>query len=186
MAESGAGISELTTFDGTREGLKVTYKLSQIGDLPVLPRIGLDLVLDGALDTMEWYGLGPHESYPDRKSSVRVGRWSRKVSDQYEPQVMPQDCGNKEEVRWVSFTDAEGRGARFAFEKPISVKALHFSAQDLHEAKHMHELRPRDEVFVSLDAFVLGLGGASCGPPPLERYRRAKFPITMSFTVSAL
>ena len=43
------------------------------GSFPTtLPRIGLQLHVPVSLDRVEWFGLGPHESYPDSRMSARV------------------------------------------------------------------------------------------------------------------
>jgi beta-galactosidase len=184
IAESGVGVAEATSFRFTDDRVEVEVEWSPIGELPQLPRLGLDLVLDSSLSEMKWYGLGPHESYPDRRSSVRLGMWRGTVADQYEPQVRPQDNGNKEQVQFASFLDARGRGLCFLFDGAHSIKATHYPARMFLGASHMHELRPVGEVHLSIDAFVLGLGGASCGPPPLEEYRRIVWPVRASFSIA--
>ena len=45
-----------------------------------------------------------------------------------------------------------------------------FSADDLFEARHTCDLKPREEVFLNVDARQAGLGGASCGPGVLPKY----------------
>lgn len=42
------------------------------GLLPSLPRVGLHALVPNNLNTVTWYGLGPHECYPDRKASARL------------------------------------------------------------------------------------------------------------------
>lgn len=80
---------------------------------PALPRIGIQLTLPGEFSTMTWYGRGPHESYADRKASARVGLYQGTVDEQYTPYGMPQENGNKTDVRWATFTGKSG-GWRFA------------------------------------------------------------------------
>ncbi len=186
LSKSGAGVSEQADYGFTEEGLSVNVQWSPIGELPQLPRLGLDLVLDPALKHMRWYGLGPHESYPDRKSSVRLGWWKGSVADQFETQIRPQDGGNKEGVRFVSLTDASGHGLCFLFDGPVSVKASHFSANHLLETAHMHDLKPDSEIHLCIDSFVLGLGGASCGPPPLTEFTRIDWPQSIAFTLARI
>ncbi len=47
----------------------------------------------------------------------------------------------------------------------------HLTDDDLYRASHTHQLEPRPEVYVHLDARQRGLGGASCGPDTLPTYR---------------
>jgi beta-galactosidase len=118
-----------------------------------------------------WYGRGPHENYVDRKTSAAMGVWSSAVEEQFVPYPHPQETGNKEDVRWLSLTDAEGYGLLVtSMAEPVAASALHFAAADLDQATHLHKLQARDEVVLSLDAKQCGLGNSSCGPGVLERY----------------
>jgi beta-galactosidase len=119
---------------------------------------------------VEWFGLGPHESYPDRKRGARVGRWRSIVSDLYVPYVRPQENGGRAGVRWLTLRDATGRGLRIELGEPGQVSATHFRAADLAAAGHDIDLAPRPETIVHLDAAHRGLGTASCGPDTLPQY----------------
>ena len=148
---------------------------------PALPRLGLSLVLDKSLENMRYYGRGPRENYVDRKTASFVGIYDSTVADQFEPYVRPQDNGYKCDVRWAEFKSADGYGVRFSASEPLFVQALHYAAEDMEFARHRnHQQRfraplvPRDGVCLNLDIRQLGLGGASCGPIPMEKYR---FPI---------
>ena len=68
-----------------------------LGELPILPRLGLQMRLPGKLDRFAWYGRGPHENYVDRKESARVGVYSGTVQEQYVPYVLP--AGERQQVR---------------------------------------------------------------------------------------
>lgn len=154
--------------DGTVD-LEQTY-LPQ-GELPELPRLGSAFVLGGEYEHLSWYGRGPWENYPDRKTSCLIGRWNSKVSGQYTHYPRPQDSGNHEDVTEVTLTDRQGKGIRVtALDKPFSFSALHYTAQDLYTAAHDCDLKPRKEVILSIDTAVLGLGNSSCGPGVLKKY----------------
>ncbi len=139
---------------------------------PALPRVGVMLrVGGGELEQFTWEGRGPFENYSDRKQAADLGVWSGTVTKQLVPYVRPQENGNKEDARWLTLTDGHGDGLRVtAGKNPLAVSALHFTAADLAAVKHNHELKPRPEVVLSLDAKNSGLGNGSCGPGVLERY----------------
>ena len=59
--------------DGTVD-LEQTY-LPQ-GELPELPRLGSAFVLGEEYENLSWYGRGPWENYPDRKTSCLICRWN--------------------------------------------------------------------------------------------------------------
>lgn len=154
--------------DGTVD-LEQTYQPQ--GELPELPRLGSAFVWGEEYDNLSWYGRGPWENYPDRKTSCLIGRWNSHVRDQYTPYPRPQDSGNHEDVTEVVLTNKQGRGIRVtAIDKPFSFSALHYTAQDLYQHTHDCDLKPRKEVILSLDAAVLGLGNSSCGPGVLKKY----------------
>ncbi|MBN1179215.1 MAG: DUF4981 domain-containing protein [Anaerolineae bacterium] len=138
--------------------------------LPPLPRIGLRLALPGEYERLTWYGRGPHETYADRKEGARAGLYSGTVSEQFVPYLRPQENGNKTEVRWVSLTDAGGRGLKALGTPWMEVSAHHYAPEDIECARHPHELQRREEVVLHLDAAQSGLGSESCGPPALEQY----------------
>jgi beta-galactosidase/beta-glucuronidase len=150
-------------------------------ELPELPRVGLQMCLPGDFDFMRWYGRGPHENYPDRKESALVGVYSGLVQEQYYPYIMPQDNGNKTDVRWVTLTNRHGIGLLAAGEELLNVSAHHYRPEDLDAARHTYELSRRDETILNLDYRQSGLGSNSCGPGPLPQYIIA--PEEMSFTV---
>ena len=148
------------------------------GTMPMaLPRLGLSLRLDGALERMRWYGRGPYENYVDRCTGSFLGVYDSTVTDQFVDYARPQDNGYKGDVRWVEFADRNGRGVRFSASEPMFVQALHYTAEDLEFARHRAgqqrfrtPLVPRREVCLNLDVRQLGLGGCSCGPRPMDKY----------------
>jgi beta-galactosidase len=152
--------------------LDMDNKFQPFGQLPeTLPRIGIVIKLAAPFENFRWYGRGPWENYADRKQSADMGVWTSAVSDQYVPYVRPQENGNKEDVRWLTLTDANGGGLMVKDEgDPMAVSALHFTAADLAAVRHSYELKPRPEVILSLDARQCGLGNSSCGPGVLVPY----------------
>lgn len=154
--------------DGTID-LKTTF-LPQ-GELPELPRLGIAFCLAPPFENFTWYGRGPQDNYPDRKTSAAIGLWNGTVAEQYVHYPRPQDSGNKEDVRYVILTDKRNKGIRIdAVDNTFSASALHYTAQDLYKETHDCNLKPRSEVILSLDAAVLGLGNSSCGPGVLKKY----------------
>ena len=140
------------------------------GDLPPLPRIGLQMCLPGQYNNFTWYGRGPQETYADRKMGAQVGVYSGTVDDQYVPYITPQENGNKTDVRWVALTDSSGVGLLAVGMPRLNVSAHHFTTQDLAEARHTYELKRRDDVTLNLDYAQSGLGNGSCGPGVLPQY----------------
>ncbi len=150
--------------------LLLDWSLNCFGNLPPLPRLGLSFVLPPGFETFTWLGRGPQESYPDRKAGVPIGLHRSTVSEQYVPYIMPQEHGNKTDVRWAALNNAEGVGLMVIGQLPFQTSASHFTADDLFRAMHACDLDPRPETYWNLDVAQCGLGGASCGPMTLPQY----------------
>lgn len=139
------------------------------GALPPLPRIGVSLETPAGFEQFTWLGRGPQESYVDRKAGVAVGRYSGSVDAQYVPYIMPQENGNKTDVRWAALSNG-AVGLLAAGEPLLEVSASHFSAADLTKCYHTNELTRLPETIFNLDLAQCGLGGNSCGPRTLDKY----------------
>ncbi len=182
----GGGLRHRAAYDVTGDGtIAMRHVFEPIGELPPLPKVGLRLHASAALDRLEYYGRGPHENYPDRLLSAEFGVWRCSVDEAGEFYVRPQDNGNRESVRWATLTDPSGAGVRL--EGPFSMTVSRFLPEELEAARHLGgepprfaRPVPREDLVVCLDAFVMGLGGASCGPPPLERYRTPVWPLELN------
>lgn len=149
--------------------LKTTFR--EHGNLPDLPRIGIALVMDSSLNQVQWLGRGPHENYPDRKSSAFVGLWESPLSEMMVPYPRPQENGARGDVSRLMITNKQGTGVRIeTLNMPFSFNASHYTPADIAATTHNALLQPRREVVLSIDAFVMGLGNSSCGPGVLKRY----------------
>ena len=139
--------------------------------LPALPRLGVTMKLPSRLEQFEWFGRGPHENYIDRNSGAALGRYRTTVDGLYVPYIVPQENGNRTDVRWACLTDDTGTGLLVVGMPTFEVSAAHFTAADLYAANHTYELKRRAEITLNLDWRQAGLGGHSCGPMTLEPYR---------------
>ena len=75
-----------------------------------VPRIGQLFKLNGALETVDWYGRGPWENYADRKTSALVGRYRMLVKELAYAYVRPQENGYRTDVRELTLSSPEGNG----------------------------------------------------------------------------
>ena len=153
------------------DGIAVTERVEIPGALDDLARVGTVLEAVPGLEHLEWFGTGPHETYPDRRRSGLVGRWTSTVTDQLVPYVRPQENGGHADVRWLRLSDATGAGLQIDLDRPRQVSATHVRAADLAAATHDVDVVPCKETIVVLDAAHRGLGTASCGPDTLPAYR---------------
>ena len=100
-----------------------------------------------------------------------MGLYRGTVAQQYVPYIVPQEHGNKEDVRWFSLCDDRGRGMLIRAAGPMSFSASHLTPEALTRAYHTHELQPDKHVTVQMDYAQRGLGTQSCGPDTLPQYR---------------
>ena len=138
-----------------------------------LPRIGLQTMLNSSLENVKWYGRGPMENYPDRKDCAFVGQYKKTVDEMAEKYVRAESMGERCDVRWISLTDAKGKGLRLtATGDFFDFSALHYTDQDLWNIVYGHDLPAirKAETVLCLDAAMRGIGNASCGPQPLKKY----------------
>jgi beta-galactosidase len=152
------------------DGVHVDEEATIPDELVDLARVGTTLEVVPGLERAEWFGRGPHETYPDRKRGGAVGRWQSTVTNLYVAYIRPQENAGRADVRWLELTDGRGRGIRLTMDEPRQVSVAHFRASDLAAATHDVELVPRSEAVVHLDATHRGLGTASCGPDTLPQY----------------
>lgn len=127
--------------------------------LPPLPRIGMEVAVPADFQSLTWFGRGPHENYPDRKKSAWVGRHASAVNAEETPYIFPQECGGKEDVRWLSVADGAGNGLLVIGDPTVHASALPHSWRELYAAKYRHELPPSSAVHLNIDGYMSGLGG---------------------------
>jgi len=160
----------LWTVEGTGE-VTVAVKVKVREELPFLPRFGLELTMPAGSEEVEYFGHGPHESYIDKRQSVRKGKYLLTVDDMYEAYVMPQEHGSRYGTEWAAVSNELGMGLHFASAEPFSFNASHYTPADLMAARHTYDLVRREETTVHLDYKVSGVGSRSCGPELMKQYR---------------
>jgi beta-galactosidase len=144
--------------DGRGE-LTLHHRIWPSGKMPLwLPRIGLTLTLDKSLDRVEWYGRGPQENYPDRKTGYKLGIYSSSVAEMYEPYLLPQDYGLRTENRWVKMLDREGKGITFKANESFNFNACPYSTSHLTKAVYTYQLQEQDGITFNLDYATSGVG----------------------------
>lgn len=148
-----------------------------------LPRFGLELVMPAGNERVEYLGYGPHESYVDKRRSVRRGKYRTTVDGMFESYVMPQENGSRYGTEWATVTNLLGMGLRLEAPGGFSFQASHYTARDLTEALHTTELLPRRETIVNADYRMGGIGSNSCGPELLPQYRFDEKAFTFELTV---
>jgi beta-galactosidase len=136
-----------------------------------LPRFGLQLTMPKGTEEVEYFGLGPHENYIDKRQSVLKGKYLTTVDDMFENYIMPQENGSRSDTEWAIVSNELGMGLQFTASEPFSFNASHYTPEDLTASAHSYELKRRAETIVNLDYKMSGIGSASCGVVLLDPYR---------------
>lgn len=155
------------TFTGSEILLEVRVKPE--GNLPNLPRIGLQWAMPRQYENFWWHGRGPLETYADRKQGMRLGLYHGTVDEQSTFYGRPQENGNKSDVCWAACLNEQGEGLLISGEN-LNVSVHRYTSADIEHARHIHELKYREEIIFSVDFVHAGLGNASCGPGVLPQY----------------
>lgn len=135
------------------------------------PRIGVSLEIPKQFSNITWLGRGPHENYWDRKKSAHVGLYSGTVEELIHDYVMPQENGNRTEVRWLAALNDANNGILFVGEQLLSMSVWPYSQERLETAKHINELMPRaSSLTVNVDKKQMGIGGMGCGSLPKDEF----------------
>lgn len=141
--------------DGTIE-TKLMY--DPVEGLPDMPEFGMMFWFNANYDNLTWYGMGPDETYADRRHGAKLGIYSNKVADNMAKYLVPQECGNKVGVRYARLVDAKGRGILFEGDE-LSFSALPYTPHELENAAHVYELPQVHHTIVRVALAQMGVGG---------------------------
>lgn len=141
--------------DGTIE-TKLMY--DPVEGLPDMPEFGMMFWFNADYDNLTWYGMGPDETYADRRHGAKLGIYSNKVADNMAKYLVPQECGNKVGVRYARLVDAKGRGILFEGDE-LSFSALPYTPHELENAAHVYELPQVHHTIVRVALAQMGVGG---------------------------
>jgi beta-galactosidase len=137
-----------------------------------IPCVAMQCGLVSDLHTIEWLGLGPDESYADRKNAVRVGDFHADALTWNHNYLPPQETGHRSDVRRASFTAPDGRGLTVrTVGAPFGFNLWPWTAADLESTTHPYRLKPRDFLTLTIDSGQMGLGGVQgWGARQLNKY----------------
>ena len=142
--------------------VKTTLTYDPVKELGDMPEFGVIFKFNADYDHVEWYGLGPAETYADRKKGAKLGIYENMVKDNMARYMVPQECGAKEEVRWAKVTDRKGRGMLFEMDEnngPMMFSALPYTPHEMENAMHPYELPEVHYTVVRVAKDQMGVGG---------------------------
>lgn len=154
--------------------LVVALAIAPNGDLPMIPRVGMQCQIPATYQNCRWFGNGPTESYADRKDGVWAGVFSSTVQDMFHRYSKPQESGNRTDVRWMEWSTDSGASIRVSAvgDSLLQCSAYPFSMPDLDSTGYYYQVRKPDHLTINIDSRQMGLAGDnSWGALPYPKYR---------------
>ena len=149
-----------------------------------LARIGVRMLLDKNIANAKYFGRGPIENYSDRKYSQEVGVYDLDVNNQYEYEK-PMERGNHEDVRWIKFFEKNKPAFSInADEKLMQFSALPHTDEQMFPVEYKIDLPASTSTVFCLSTKTLGVGSASCGPRPLDKFHVLADPTSFTYTIN--
>lgn len=165
-------IMNLTTVWNVSNTGKITMDMQVKCDpeFPELPRFGIRMFLRKEMDRVTYYGIGPTESYIDKRRAGSHGKYEAKVEDMHEDYLKPQENGSHYDCDYVM---VQGKEESLAVTggKPFSFNASVYTQEELTKKRHNFELESCGSTVLCLDYAQNGIGSGSCGPEAAEKYK---------------
>lgn len=156
------------TYESCDSGILVTSKLRCVRGRGNLPRFAKTFRLESSFDTIHYVGRNG-ESYVDMKEHTQVAEVRCKVAQMTEPNIRPQESGNRCDCSYVGVSDGETMFSFTAVEKPFELGVKPYSDWELLSMKHRED-EIQSGTYVTISAFQMGIGTGSCGPATLPKY----------------
>ena len=150
--------------------ISVNMHVERNMEFPELPRFGLRLFLPKELNQVTYFGLGPEESYEDKRRASSHGKYTCNVEALHEDYIKPQENGSHADCDYVT-VEGENASLKAYSEQRFSFNASVYTQEELTEKNHNYELVPCGSTVLNLDLRQNGIGSNSCGPRPQEKYR---------------
>ena len=149
-------------YEGTAEGILVTSRIHKTVGVGTLPRFAKSFRLDESFDDVT-YTARTGESYADMKEQFPIRTVSCKVADMTEPNIRPQESGNRCDCTSASVSDGTATVTFEAVEKPYELNIKPYTDEALKHMRHRED-EVRTGTYVTINAFQMGIGTGACGP----------------------
>jgi beta-galactosidase len=150
-----------------------------VQDIP-LARVGVRLLLNKDFNNLQYYGRGPIENYADRKSAQDIALYTSTPKGQMTGYEKPMECGNHEDVRWVSLRSGQSVLNVSSDSNLLQFSALPYKDEDMEKVEYKIDLPEPQLTALCISARTLGVGSYGCGPRPLDKY--IPFSVNQSFS----
>ena len=155
-------------YEPCKDGVLVTSVLHPLRCRGKLPRFGKAFRLDPSFDSVRYKGRSG-ESYIDMKEQFPIEECACKVDDMTEPNIRPQESGNRCDTRFAEFTDGKASVRFSAVDRSFELSVKPYSDRELIAMKHQADEK-KSGTYVTINAFQQGIGTGSCGPYTLDEH----------------
>ena len=170
------------TYEGVGGGVLVTSVLHCTSGGGTVPRFGKSFRLDEVFDRVRYVGRCG-ESYCDMKDQFPIKDVTCAVSDMTEPNIRPQESGNRLDCTLASVSDGKVKVTFEAVDKPFELNIKPYTDKALCGMKHRKD-EARTGTYVTIQAFQQGIGTGACGPNIMPEFKySAKQDYTLKFLI---
>jgi len=132
-----------------------------------IQKVGLQFTLAEGIEKISWYGRGPQESYPDRKTGYKTGQYEMNINDIKIPYIIPQDFDNRTDLRWMSVHSSGGSGLLITSNSLFNSSINPY--ENLDKAWYPFQLKRTKNPVLNIDHQVTGVGGTPVRVRPVYR-----------------
>lgn len=157
------------TYVGTASGVLVTSHLRCVSGGGIVPRFGKCFQLDARFDDVAYTGR-TGETYCDMRDQFPIGEVKCCVKDMTEPNIKPQESGNRCDCTVAALSDGQSEVRFTAVEKPFELGVKPYTDRALMAMKHRQD-EVRTGTYVTLQAFQQGIGTGACGPAVMPEFQ---------------
>ncbi|OQP63928.1 beta-galactosidase [Niastella vici] len=155
--------------------LQVEAAYTPLSDtIPLIPKFGMRVRIPENYSTIDWYGRGPYENYPDRKTGSLIDLYRSQLANFITAYPAPQDNANRCDVRWLAMSAQSKGSIKITGLQPLCFRAWPYTEEDLEVTKHDYELPIRDFINLNIDLNIHGVGGDDTwGAKTMDKYTNA-------------
>ena len=155
-------------YESCEGGVLLTSRLQCLKGGGDLPRFAKAFRLERSFDGVHYLGRSG-ESYADMKEQFPIEEVRCTVADMTEPNIRPQESGNRCDCEWVTLSDGETDFTFTAVGLPFELGVKPYTDRALMAMRHREDI-VETGTYVALSAFQMGIGTGSCGPSTTAEY----------------
>ena len=153
--------------DGTVDAV---FEVRKNPEFPFLPRFGLRMFLPKSMSGVTYCGIGPAESYIDKRRAGWHGLFETNVKALHEDYIRPQENGSHHDCDYVTVHGGQA-ALTVAGRETFAFNASVYTQEELTDKAHNYELEESSYTVFCVDYRQSGIGSNSCGPVLLEKYQ---------------